>query len=85
MDYVRAVKPILAARCFACHGALQQKSGLRLDTVALMKKGGDGGPVIVPGKSGQSLNTLARKRRHSLSALRSSLNILIPTKWFRLP
>jgi hypothetical protein len=55
IDYVRSIKPILAARCYACHGALQQKSGLRLDTVAFMKKGGDGGPIIVPGKSAESL------------------------------
>ena len=34
IDYVREVKPILARRCYACHGALKQKSELRLDTVA---------------------------------------------------
>ena len=28
------VKPILAARCYACHSALRKKSGLRLDTAA---------------------------------------------------
>jgi hypothetical protein len=55
VDYLSSIKPILTARCFACHGALQQKGGLRLDTVALMKKGGDSGPVIVPGKSADSL------------------------------
>jgi hypothetical protein len=53
--YVRAVKPILTARCYACHGALQQKNDLRVDTVALMKKGGENGPVIVPGNSAESL------------------------------
>src|ERR1700745_1230204 len=26
-DYLRQVKPLLAAKCFACHGALQQKGG----------------------------------------------------------
>ena len=45
----------LSKRCYACHGALKQKSGLRLDTAALMRKGGDGGPAIVPGKSEESL------------------------------
>jgi hypothetical protein len=55
VDYLRAVKPILTARCYACHGALQQKAGLRLDTVALMKKGGETGPAIVHGKSADSL------------------------------
>jgi hypothetical protein len=51
VDYLQSVKPVLAARCFACHGALQQKAGLRLDTVAFMKEGG----VLVPGKSSASL------------------------------
>jgi hypothetical protein len=55
VDYVRAVKPILTARCYACHGALQQKNDLRLDTVTLMKKGGENGPAIVPGNSAESL------------------------------
>jgi len=54
-DYLRGVKPILAARCYACHGALKQKSGLRLDTVDLMKKGGDAGPAIVSGNSAKSI------------------------------
>ena len=29
VDYVRDVKPILKERCYACHGALKQESGLR--------------------------------------------------------
>src|ERR1035438_9773200 len=55
IDYSRDIKPVLSKRCYACHGALQHKAGLRLDTVTLMKKGGDTGPAIVPGESGESL------------------------------
>ncbi|HKD35949.1 MAG TPA: DUF1549 domain-containing protein, partial [Pirellulales bacterium] len=55
VDYVRDIKPILKASCFACHGALKQEAGLRLDAVALVRKGGDSGPTIVPGKSAESL------------------------------
>jgi mono/diheme cytochrome c family protein len=55
VNYLREVKPILAGRCTACHGALQQKRGLRLDTAALIRKGGKSGPAIVPGKSSESL------------------------------
>ena len=33
-DYSKEIKPLLKARCYACHSALKQKSGLRLDTVA---------------------------------------------------
>ena len=33
VDYERDVKPLLKARCYACHGGLKQKAGLRLDAV----------------------------------------------------
>ncbi len=55
VDYTRDVKPVLSKRCYACHGALQQNAGLRLDTAALMKKGGDSGSAIEPGSSEESL------------------------------
>ena len=40
VDYSRDVKPILAARCTSCHGSIRQKAGLRLDTAALVRRGG---------------------------------------------
>lgn len=55
VDYLRDVKPILAQKCFACHGALKQESGLRVDTAATIKKGGDSGAAIVSGRAGDSL------------------------------
>ena len=55
VDYLREVKPILAARCYTCHGAIKQKAALRLDTVAFMKEGGDHGSVFVPAKADESL------------------------------
>ena len=51
VDYLKEVKPLFAARCYACHGAIQQKANLRLDTVTQMLKG----EVIKPGKSAESL------------------------------
>jgi hypothetical protein len=54
IDYLRDVKPILKERCFACHGALRQKSGLRLDSATLIRKGGKGGPIVIAGKSAES-------------------------------
>ncbi len=51
VDYVREVRPILAARCGSCHGATRPKGHLRLDTVASALKGGDAGPAIVRGKA----------------------------------
>ena len=46
VDYARQVKPILKARCYSCHGALKHESGLRLDTAALARTGGENGPVL---------------------------------------
>src|SRR5438128_53757 len=55
VSYAKDVKPILAARCVSCHGAVRQKAGLRLDAGQLVRKGSKNGPVVVAGKSGASL------------------------------
>jgi hypothetical protein len=55
VDYLREVKPILHERCFACHGALKQESGLRLDTGSLIRQGGDSGAAVESGKAAESL------------------------------
>ncbi len=44
-----SVRPLLAAKCFECHGEKQQKGGLRLDSRAALLKGGDTGAALVPG------------------------------------
>ena len=46
VSYEKEVKPLLKARCWSCHGALKQKAGLRMDTAAAMRKGGDGGDIL---------------------------------------
>src|SRR6185312_14884912 len=40
-DFNRDIKPILAERCYSCHGAEKHKSGLRLDRKADAMQGGD--------------------------------------------
>jgi hypothetical protein len=55
IDYFKQVKPILAERCTACHGALKQKGKLRLDTAALAIKGGKNGPAVNAGDPARSL------------------------------
>jgi hypothetical protein len=54
VDYEKQVKPIFAARCTACHGVLKQEGGLRLDTGALARQGGDSGKIIAVGDSSSS-------------------------------
>ncbi len=48
------VRPILLERCQSCHGEAKSKGGLRLDTRAGMRAGGDSGPVVVAGKPEES-------------------------------
>lgn len=55
VDYVNQIKPLLRARCYACHGALKQEAGLRLDTAELANKGSDSGVVIQRGDAAASL------------------------------
>jgi mono/diheme cytochrome c family protein len=45
------IRPLLAEHCYECHGAASEKvkGGLRLNTRAGLLKGGEGGPVVVPG------------------------------------
>src|SRR3954452_16508454 len=54
-DYFEAkVRPVLSRRCEKCHGPNKAQGGLRLDSRAGWTKGGDSGPVIVPGKPEES-------------------------------
>ena len=55
VDYLRDIKPLLTEKCAACHGALRQEAGLRLDAAVLVHQGGDSGAVIVAGDSISSL------------------------------
>ncbi len=61
-SFERDIRPLLAHKCFACHGPQQQMSSLRLDSRAHMIRGGERGPSIVPGKPEESL--LVRAVRH---------------------
>jgi len=48
------VRSILAHNCYKCHGAEKIKGDLRLDRKDMIFKGGENGPVVVPGNAGES-------------------------------
>lgn len=54
-DFERHIRPILAEHCHSCHSADKQEGGLRLDSAAALRKGGDSGPVVVSGEPDSSL------------------------------
>lgn len=53
--YTTKVQPILQTNCYRCHGGMNRRGGLSLDTREGMMKGGHDGAVIVPGHPEQSL------------------------------
>ncbi|MCE9566171.1 MAG: PSD1 and planctomycete cytochrome C domain-containing protein [Planctomycetes bacterium] len=57
------IRPLLAEKCFKCHGAEKQRGELRLDTAEGVRKGGDSGePLIAVDKPEKG--TLLRAVRH---------------------
>ena len=56
------IRPLLAKRCYECHGDKKQKSGLRLDSAASFAKGGDSGAIVVAGNLEKSLFIQAVRR-----------------------
>lgn len=50
----REIRPLLIQKCGNCHGEKQRRSGLRLDVRDAFFRGGDGGPVVTPGRSAES-------------------------------
>src|SRR3954469_25016956 len=54
-DFFEAkIRPVLIKNCYSCH-TTSQMSGLRVDSLDAITKGGKRGPAIVPGNSAGSL------------------------------
>ncbi len=60
------VRPVLANRCFSCHGPEMQKSKLRVDSLAGLLQGGKSGPALMSGKPDESLLIQAIRHGESL-------------------
>jgi len=60
--YTSTVQPIFKSNCYRCHGGMNHRGGLNIQTRAGMMKGGHDGPVLVPGDPAKSL--LVRLIRH---------------------
>jgi hypothetical protein len=49
--FEKQIRPVLVEKCYSCHSAAAKvvQGGLKLDTAAALRAGGDNGPAIVPG------------------------------------
>ena len=63
------IRPVLIEHCYECHNSSSSaESGLALDHRAALLKGGDGGPIVVPGNP--SASRLLKVLRHEIDGLR---------------
>ncbi|HTU19832.1 MAG TPA: PSD1 and planctomycete cytochrome C domain-containing protein, partial [Gemmataceae bacterium] len=62
--FEKKIRPVLVAHCYRCHStATKRRGGLALDSREGVRKGGDSGPAVLPGKPNESL--LLRVVRYS--------------------
>ena len=90
-DYTTQVKPILVSNCYRCHGGMNHRGKLSLQTRAGMLKGGMDGTVLVPGDPAKSL--LVKLIRHEgpkddpmpmpPKSKLSDADIAVITEWIR--
>lgn len=52
--FEKHIRPLLANKCFECHGHKKQQADLRLDSRETMLKGNENGPVLVPNNAADS-------------------------------
>src|SRR5438477_1906158 len=55
VDFEKDILPVLKNNCLACHNQTKAKADLVLETPQTILKGGESGPAVLPGKSGESL------------------------------
>jgi hypothetical protein len=64
VSFAREVAPILDRWCVSCHGGPEAHADLRLDSLGGVLRGGETGPVVIPGNPADSLLLAKIERRH---------------------
>jgi hypothetical protein len=64
VGYAHDIAPLLARWCVGCHGGREPHASLWLDSYVGVMRGGDTGPVVIPGDPNRSLLVAKVERRH---------------------
>jgi hypothetical protein len=62
--YAHEVAPLLSRWCVNCHSGREPHGGLWLDSYEGVMRGGDTGPIVIPGDPDGSLLVAKIERRH---------------------
>ncbi len=54
VSFAKDVWPIFRQHCWSCHSGDKPQGALRLDAESHLRKGGENGPIVVPGKPDES-------------------------------
>jgi mono/diheme cytochrome c family protein len=54
-SFAGEIAPIIQGKCLNCHGSANPRNNLDLSTFAGWKRGGDNGPLVIPGNPDRSL------------------------------
>jgi hypothetical protein len=73
------VGPLFASKCTVCHGGSSPQKGLNLSTYASAIKGGNDGPVIIPGDSAGSKLVQVQSGKHFATLSSEELDVV--KKW----
>ena|ERR1700712_460983 len=88
--FTHKVQPIFQKNCYRCHGGMNHRGALNIQTRAGMLKGGHDGTVLVPGDASKSLLVLLIRHEGpandpmpmpSKGAKLSDEDIAVVTKW----
>ncbi len=79
--YTVNIQSIFTSLCATCHNATAPSAGLDLSTYASLMKGGQDGPVILPGDSVNSLLFKKQSAKHYANMTADELNLII--QWIK--
>ena len=54
VDFATEILPIFRKNCLACHNAKDADADLNLESPAAIAKGGESGPMVIPGNADKS-------------------------------
>jgi len=63
VDFRADLLPFLKSNCIACHHSKDPEGQLVLESPKTILKGGETGPAVIPGKSGESLLLLTASHK----------------------